>query len=126
MENKILLIVNDVGSRQKLSELLGPRDYSIACLYDPELAQATADIWSHQFDLVILDEEIRGASGLDIMESAHLRRRDLPVIVMSHGEGEDALYAVRTGAAHYMTYAVNPSLFMAMVENALGRGLVAV
>lgn len=121
MEHKVLLIVNNSDSRRLLGELLGAGGYIIACLYDVDLAQATIGLWARQFNLVIIDEGIGDRSGLELMQQALAERADLPVIIMQQGKSDGSLRATQKGAAHYVTYAVDPNVFTAMVDSVLRR-----
>src|SRR5438270_4041510 len=59
---------------------------------------------SEDFDLVLLDVMLPGASGLEILESIRRERSALPVILLTaRGEVEDKVTGLDTGATDYVT-----------------------
>lgn len=124
MEAKILLIVESPHVRRNLEEMLSGGNYNRVSLNDAELAFVSVERWAHQFDLVIIEEEMEDKSGLALMCLAHSRRKDLPVIIAAGNESVDgSIYAIAAGAIHYMTEFIDPDVFTIMVEHALGMNL---
>jgi DNA-binding NarL/FixJ family response regulator len=62
-----------------------------------------------KWDLLILDINLSGKNGLDVLKDLKSRKNKIPVLVLSmHPEDQFALRAVRAGAAGYLTKASAP------------------
>lgn len=66
--------------------------------------EALVKVFDHSWDLVILDLDMPGRSGLDAIHDIHLVKPLLPVLVLSmHDESQMALRAIKAGARGYLT-----------------------
>ena len=118
-----LLVVDDNElNRDALSRRLRQRGYDVALAADGEQALELAA--SRGFDLVLLDVEMPGLSGLDVL--ARLRetcsRIDLPVImVTARAQGTDIVDALNLGANDYVTKPVDFPVALARIETHLSH-----
>jgi len=92
--------------------------------YDPLTAASAEEaerILSQQrVDLLLTDLKLSGKDGLALLESAKAANPDLPVVVMSgHGSIEDAVKAIRLGAADFVEKPFGPDRLHVTVERAL-------
>jgi DNA-binding NarL/FixJ family response regulator len=80
-----------------------------------------------KWDLLILDINLSGRNGLDILKDLKSHKHKIPVLVLSmHPEDQFALRAVRAGAAGYLTKASAPEeLVKAIGEILSGRHYVS-
>jgi DNA-binding NarL/FixJ family response regulator len=84
---------------------------------------ALAAIAATEWDLVLLDINIPGRSGLEVLEDARRLRPGLPVLVVSaYPEEEFAVRCLRLGAAGYLTKNTASTELVAAARKALGGG----
>ncbi len=121
-EGALLLVDDNELNRDALSRRLILKGYQVTVASDgPEaLARASEDA----FDLILLDVEMPGMSGLDVL--ARLRstrsRTELPVImVTARSEGADIVEAFRLGANDYVTKPVDFPVALARIRTHLSH-----
>lgn len=74
------------------------------------------------FDLMLLDMNMPGMGGVEVMEQARLRQPDLAIIVLTgHATLDSAIAAVKAGASDYLLKPVSIPTLLA----AVGRALIA-
>jgi diguanylate cyclase (GGDEF)-like protein/PAS domain S-box-containing protein len=116
-----LLVVDDnEPNRDALSRRLRSRGYTVGLAADG--AEALAAIASTRFDLVLLDVEMPGMSGLDVLSQLRSRhsRTELPAImVTARSAGEDVVEAFRLGANDYLTKPIDFPVAAARIETHL-------
>lgn len=80
-------------------------------------------IQAENFDLILLDIEMPGMNGLEVLEAMRARNlTDTPVIVISGGiDADDAIRCIEMGAEDYLPKSFNPVLLRARVTNALHK-----
>jgi diguanylate cyclase (GGDEF)-like protein/PAS domain S-box-containing protein len=124
-QQQSLLVVDDAeANRDVLSRRLAARGYSVrqAAGGDEALALAAA----HRFDLVLLDIEMPGISGLDVLTRLRESRSqvELPVImVTARTEGATIVEAFRLGANDYVTKPVDFPVALARIRTHLAHKL---
>ena len=100
-----ILIVDDHavvrrGLRQILTEELSISDLGEA----QDAEEALKLIWKHVWDLVILDINLPGRSGLEALTEIKQQRPELPVLILSvHPEDQLAVRILKSGASGYLT-----------------------
>lgn len=66
--------------------------------------EALAKVFDKKWDMVILDINMHGRSGLDVIRDIQIAKPLLPVLVLSmYEEGQIALRALKAGARGYLT-----------------------
>jgi diguanylate cyclase (GGDEF)-like protein/PAS domain S-box-containing protein len=112
-----LLVVDDnEANRDALSRRLRHRGYVVSVAADG--SQALALIETLTFDLILLDVEMPGMSGLEVLSRirAHHSDTELPVImVTARTEGVDIVEAFRLGANDYVTKPVDFPVALARI-----------
>jgi adenylate cyclase len=85
--------------------------------------EALARIMSESFDLILLDIEMPGMNGLEVLDAMRASHvTDIPVIVISGGtDSEDAIRCIEMGAEDYLPKSFNPVLLRARVTNSLHK-----
>jgi diguanylate cyclase (GGDEF)-like protein/PAS domain S-box-containing protein len=118
-----LLIVDDNElNRDALSRRLRQRGYAVAVAADGK--EAIALVGQTAFDLVLLDVEMPGMSGLDVLGQLRTQhaRTQLPVImVTARSGGEDIVEAFRLGANDYVTKPIDFPVAAARIETHLAH-----
>jgi DNA-binding NarL/FixJ family response regulator len=107
------------GLRESLAEAFPGASVSEAGTGD-EAVVAMAD---HEFDVVFMDIEMPGKSGLDALREAHKLKPALPILIMSmHDEIEYGLRALRCGAAGYVSKRAAGDVLAKAVRQVLSGG----
>src|SRR5688572_10431647 len=100
----ILVVDDNELNRDALSCLLRLQQYDVDVAGDGQ--EALSVLASRSFDLVLLDVEMPGLSGLEVLTGIRATRNgtDLPVImVTARSHGPDIVEAFRLGANDYLT-----------------------
>lgn len=114
-----ILIVEDEKPISKLIEMsLTSAGYACTCVYD---GMAAADLLEeHQYDLVLLDIMLPGASGYELMD--YIRPMDIPVIFLTAKTSvADRVKGLRLGADDYLGKPFEIIELLARVESVLRR-----
>jgi two-component system, NarL family, invasion response regulator UvrY len=107
------------GLRESLRESFPAATFEEACSGDEALSIVT----SRELDIVFMDIEMPGRSGLDALRDIRKIRPDLPVLIMSvHDEIEYGLRALRSGAAGYVSKRATPDILAKAVRQVLEGG----
>jgi diguanylate cyclase (GGDEF)-like protein/PAS domain S-box-containing protein len=118
-----LLVVDDNdANRDVLARLLRHRGYAVSVAADG--AEALAVIETLPLDLVLLDVEMPGISGYEVLRRIRARRSqtELPVImVTARSEGTDIVEAFRLGANDYVTKPVDFPVALARIGTHLSH-----
>lgn len=120
---KILLVddheVVRRGLEQMLAEELGAIDFGQA----GSVAEALQEMRTASWDLVVLDINLPGRSGMDVLSELQGRADEPPVLVLSMApEEEYALRALRKGAKGYLTKQTVANELIVAVRKILGGG----
>jgi DNA-binding NarL/FixJ family response regulator len=75
------------------------------------------------FDLLLLDLNMPGISGADLINRVKAHRKDLPVLVLSmHNDPQVAARMLRAGASGYITKDCEPDILMAAIRKVAANG----
>lgn len=85
--------------------------------------EAALDLYrANEFDLVLLDINLPGTDGFEVLEQIR-RSADTPVMIISAREAdEDQIYGLGIGADEYVTKPFSPRVLVAKVRAMLRRG----
>jgi len=100
--NKILVVDDEIGIRELLSEILFDEGYQVDVAEDAEQARAYRS--EHEPDLVLLDIWMPETDGITLLrEWVEQDLLTMPVVMMSgHGTIETAVEATRIGAVDFL------------------------
>lgn len=120
-QEKVLLIDSDDSEREALAEAaLIPSGFEVIGTSDG--GQALAMIAETDPDLIILDLNLQGLSGHDVLAAMRAQSIKAPVILIANeGQEADALEAFRLGARDYILRPVRDAELIQVVERALGE-----
>jgi len=116
----IILVVDDeVGIRELLSEILVDEGYDIRLAENAETAQHLRE--TLRPDLVLLDIWMPGMDGISLLKSWHAGGQlTMPVVMMSgHGTIDTAVEATRFGAFDFLEKPIALQKLLATVQKAL-------
>jgi DNA-binding response OmpR family regulator len=98
---KILIVDDEPGIRDSLSDVLLQEGYQVVAVENGESAVNLID--REQFDLMLLDVMMPGMSGVDVLRVVHRLAPEMKVILLTaHGTMETAVEALRLGAHDYL------------------------
>ncbi|HEU5310957.1 MAG TPA: sigma-54 dependent transcriptional regulator [Candidatus Eisenbacteria bacterium] len=113
-----ILVVDDEPSVLLETSSSLKRHYDV--LTAPSADEAERVLARERVQLLITDLRLPGKDGLALLESAKASHPDLPVVVMSgHGTIEEAVKAIRLGAADFVEKPFGPDRLLVTVERAL-------
>ena len=118
----LLLVDDNEMNRDALSRRLRQRGFDVTVAADGHEALALAG--ASAFDLVLLDVEMPGLSGLDVLAALRRTRSGtaLPVImVTARTEGADIVEAFRLGANDYVTKPIDFPVALARIGTHLSH-----
>ena len=119
-----IMVVDDhqvvrCGIRRILEEELG----NVGVEECANAEEATNQLFSKSFDLIILDLSMPGKGGLEFLEELHSRNVRTPVLVQTfHQQSEFAVRALRAGAMGYVTKNMPVDAFADAVRKLLSGG----
>lgn len=82
-----------------------------------------AKVRADDYDLLLMDMNMPGVNGIDLIHRVRSERPRLPVLVLSmHNEGQVVSRALRAGAAGYLTKDCEPEVLIAAIRKVAGGG----
>ncbi len=101
---RILIVDDHAVVRMGLKEVLKDELGSVVFGEAQNSHEALERLWKQPWDAVVLDINLPGRSGLDVLKEIKKTRPRLPVLVLSiHPEDQYAVRVLKSGAAGYMT-----------------------
>ncbi len=122
--NQILIVDDEVGIRELLSEILEDEGYQVRLAENA--SQARAQRMEARPDLVLLDIWMPDTDGITLLkEWASNGQLTMPVVMMSgHGTIDTAVEATRIGAVDFLEKPIAMQKLLSTVGRALKRGTV--
>jgi two-component system, NtrC family, response regulator AtoC len=121
MSRHILLTEDDVLAGELFEEVLKDQGYRVDRVLTGEAALER--FGSSRYDLLLVDVQLPGKSGLDVTREAKALRPDVPVVVMTaFASMETAIEAIREGAFDYASKPINLDELKHVVARALAQG----
>lgn len=120
---RILIIDDHAVVRRGLRGILADAFTDLEVGEAGEAPTAIARVTEESWNLILLDINLPGRSGLEVLEDIRRIRPEVPVLVLSVYPEEDyALRAIRLGAAGYLTKQSAPDELLAAVRKTLAGG----
>ncbi|MFW7341091.1 response regulator transcription factor [Pollutimonas sp. H1-120] len=99
---RVLVIEDDTTLGHALQEFLVEQGYAVDWLADGD--QALGAIAGQSYDLLLLDLNLPGQSGLDILRKLRAGNEQVPVLILTARDGvEDRVAGLDAGADDYVT-----------------------
>ena len=116
---RIGIVDDEVGMRDALVALLSDNQF------EPVPMESSADFAvvrkSVDLDLVIIDLQLRGESGLELAKDIR-RSQDLPIVMLTgRGDETDKIIGLEVGADDYLLKPFNPRELIARIRAVLRR-----
>ena len=114
----ILIVDDEDPLRLSLSLILQKENYRVETAATAE--DALICLQMHEYDLMFLDLNLPGMSGIDLLVEVHKQVPHMPVLILTaHAALESAIQAVRLGARDYLIKPVSPVLILKRVAEIL-------
>ena len=119
-QNTILIVDDENHLRRSLSLILQKENYHVETAANAE--DALDCLQEHQYDLMFLDLNMPGMTGIELLVEVHRKYPRMPVLILTaHGALESAIQAVRLGARDYLIKPVEPVLILTRVAEILAE-----
>lgn len=123
MTTRALIVDDHELMRRGLMQVLGEGFPEMAIAEAADAQQAVSALESGPFEVMVLDVSLPGRSGIELLDEAKQRWRQMPVVMLSvHSEEEYAVRCLRHGAAGYVTKASATHELLNAVRQALSGG----
>lgn len=118
---EILIVDDELGIRNILSEILVESGYRVSTAANA--AEATEQVSSRNFDLVLLDIWMPDIDGLTLLrEWKYARKLNFPVIVMSgHGSIDQAKRAMEDGAIDFIEKPISLKRLLTAIQGGIAH-----
>ena len=119
----ILVVDDEPNVRLVFRTALASPGYSVSLAEDGETALALAE--QNAFDLILLDLQMPGLGGMDVLESLREGGNDVPVVIVTaQGSIPDVVRAMRLGAIDFVSKPLTPEALRVVVAEVLERSEV--
>ena len=119
-QNSILIVDDDNHLRMSLSFILKKENYRVETVTNA--TEALNCLSLHEYDLMFLDLNMPGMSGIDLLVEVNRHYPQLPVLILTaHAGLESAIQAVRLGARDYLIKPVEPVVILTRVAEILAE-----
>jgi DNA-binding response OmpR family regulator len=119
-QSTILIVDDEDHLRLSLSLILQKENYRVETVANAEAALDCLKL--QEYDLMFLDLNLPGMSGIDLLLQVHKQFSHVPVLILTaHAALESAIQAVRLGARDYLIKPVEPVLILARVKELLAE-----
>lgn len=116
---RVLVIDDDVGLCELVTEYLGPEGYEVEAVHDGETGVERA--LSAEHELAVLDVMLPGINGFEVLRRIRARSR-LPVVMLTaRGLDVDRIVGLELGADDYLPKPFNPRELVARINAVLRR-----
>jgi len=118
MKAKILVVDDEEGLRESLSQILRLEDYQVQAV---DSGEAAVDVLQKEdFDLVLLDLKMPGMDGTEVMMYTRQHAPDTDVIFLTaHGSLESAIDAIRFDVHDYIRKPASTREILTSINRAL-------
>ncbi|MBN2800135.1 MAG: sigma-54-dependent Fis family transcriptional regulator [Deltaproteobacteria bacterium] len=115
---RVLVVDDDRAVRSVLSVNLRKHGMTVSLAEDAH--QALEHLRTHPCDLVLTDHKMPGPSGLELLEQVRRTWPSLPLVMMTgYGSVEDAVQAMKLGAADYLIKPVERDELLIVIDRVL-------
>ena len=114
----VLIVDDEEPLRLSLSLILQKENYHVTTAGNVE--EALNCLQRQEYDLMFLDLNMPGRSGIELLLEVHKRFPHIPVLILTaHAALESAIQAIRLGARDYLIKPAEPELLLSRVAEIL-------
>ncbi len=119
-QKSILIVDDEAHLRQSLSLILQKEKYHVETAANAE--ETLSRLRVREYDLMFLDLNLPGRSGIDLLAEVHREATQMPVLILTaHAGLESAIQAVRLGARDYLIKPAEPVAIITRVAEILAE-----
>ena len=120
---RILIVDDHPMVRRGMRELL-QSEHLISAVGEAETPEAALEeVRQHHWDVVLLDLQMSGHDGLDLLATMRTERPEMPILVVSaHPEDQYAVRVLRAGASGYVTKEAAPDVLIHAIKRVAAGG----
>lgn len=112
---RLLIVEDDRRLRELTTEFLREEGYRVSAVSDGE--EGLRRLGEERFDAVVLDLNLPGMHGLELLEAARACGVEAPVVVTTAEDGvEPVIRSLRAGADDYLRKPVDPDDLLRTIE----------
>ena len=105
--NKVLVVDDEAVVVNSIRKVLTRKGYAIEEAFTCK--DALARVFTHDYDLVLLDMKMSDGNGLDVLQRIKAKRPDLRVVIVTgYASVDTAVEAIKKGASDYMPKPFTP------------------
>ncbi|MEW5883727.1 MAG: response regulator [Armatimonadota bacterium] len=122
--HRLIIVEDDDLMRTFYTSLFRRHKDEFACLFTRNAEEALGKLNEENFHAVLLDWDLPGLSGLDLLKAirAHPRTKAIPVFIVSgRTRTEDQVRALSAGADDYLTKPFEVEILLARLRRLLRR-----
>jgi len=120
---RLLLVDDEIPFTTNLLKLLSRRGYDVSAVYDGD--SALRIVQEHEFDVVILDQNMPGKDGITVLRELKKKRPHLEVVILTgYGSIDSALDGFELGAYDYTTKPIQLGDLEAKIRQAFQRKML--
>jgi DNA-binding NtrC family response regulator len=121
---RIMIVEDEPNVRLVFRTALESNDYTLSTAEDGEIALKL--LKPGAADLVLLDLQMPGIGGMEVLRRLRESGNDVPVVIVTaHGTIPDAVAAMKLGAVDFLSKPVTPDALRKVVSNVLARTAAA-
>ncbi len=116
---KVLVADDEAIVVNSIRKILSRKGFSVEEAFTCK--DALAQVFSHEYDLVLLDMRMTDGSGMDVLQKIKAKRPDLRVVIVTgYASIDTAVEAIQKGASDYMPKPFTPDELYTMTNRVLG------
>ncbi|MBA2648015.1 MAG: response regulator transcription factor [Legionella sp.] len=119
MNNKILIIDDDVELTDLLAQYLEPEGFEVVCVHDGE--QGVKNAINYSFDAIVLDVMLPKLNGFEVLKAIREHAQTPVLMLTARGDDVDRIVGLEIGADDYLPKPCNPRELVARLRAILRR-----
>jgi len=116
---KVLVVDDEAVVVNSIRKILTRKGFSVEEAFTCK--DALAQVFSHDYDLVLLDMRMSDGNGMDVLQRIKAKRPELRVVIVTgYASIDTAVEAIQKGASDYMPKPFTPDELYTMTSRVLG------
>ncbi|MDR2949792.1 MAG: response regulator transcription factor [Prevotella sp.] len=116
----LLIVEDEIDLQESIKEFMQSESFTVEAVSSFQMAEEKIDL--HNYDCVIVDINLPGGSGLDIIRKLKIKDKDAGVIIISAKNSlDDKLTGLDIGADDYLTKPFHLSELNARIKSIIRR-----
>jgi DNA-binding NtrC family response regulator len=116
---KVLVVDDEAVVVNSIRKILARKGFAVEEAFTCK--DALAQVFSHNYDLVLLDMKMSDGNGMDVLQRIKAKRPDLRVVIVTgYASIDTAVEAIQKGASDYMPKPFTPDELYTVTNRVLG------